>query len=107
MRIDHLLSGTVRSWHRESSGEPLESGRDLPDPGVFQAEARAPATLFITMSTLRSAPLDSMDGRAPFSLRYAPGHRIADKYQLIRTLEQGGMGVVWVAHHLDLDVQVA
>jgi serine/threonine-protein kinase len=38
---------------------------------------------------------------------YAPGDRIADRYQLLRMLDQGGMGVVWVAHHLALDVHVA
>ncbi len=40
-------------------------------------------------------------------LSYAPGERIAGKYQLLRMLDQGGMGVVWVAHHLGLDVHVA
>jgi eukaryotic-like serine/threonine-protein kinase len=40
-------------------------------------------------------------------LSYAPGERIAGKYQLIRMLDQGGMGVIWVAHHLGLDVHVA
>ena len=40
-------------------------------------------------------------------LSHAPGERIAGKYQLIRTLDQGGMGVVWVAHHLGLDIHVA
>jgi eukaryotic-like serine/threonine-protein kinase len=43
--------------------------------------------------------------RAP--LAYAFGDRIADKYQLIRPLAAGGMGVVWVAHNLTLDVHVA
>ena len=36
---------------------------------------------------------------------YAFGDRIADRYQLIRPLAAGGMGVVWVAHNLTLDVQ--
>jgi serine/threonine-protein kinase len=39
------------------------------------------------------------------------GHRagecVADKYLLVRVLEMGGMGAVWVAHHLALDVHVA
>jgi serine/threonine-protein kinase len=35
------------------------------------------------------------------------GDRVAEKYLLLRFLEIGGMGAVWVAHHLALDVQVA
>ncbi len=37
----------------------------------------------------------------------APGDRIADKYLLLRLLEIGGMGAIWVAHHLGLDIHVA
>ena len=40
-------------------------------------------------------------------LSYLPGERIAGKYQLIKMLDHGGMGVVWVAHHLGLDIHVA
>jgi serine/threonine-protein kinase len=40
-------------------------------------------------------------------LGFAPGQRLAGKYQLVRALDAGGMGVVWVAHHVDLDIQVA
>src|ERR1700722_12213020 len=38
---------------------------------------------------------------------HAPGDRIADKYLLLRLLEIGGMGTIWVAHHLGLDIHVA
>ena len=54
-----------------------------------------------------SLDIDISDMSTAFSLRYSPGQRVAGKYQLIRPLDQGGMGVVWVAHHIDLDVQVA
>jgi eukaryotic-like serine/threonine-protein kinase len=40
-------------------------------------------------------------------LSHTPGDRIADKYLLLRILEHGGMGVVWVAHHVGLDIHVA
>ncbi len=39
--------------------------------------------------------------------RYAAGDRIAEKYVLIRPLDSGGMGLVWAAHNVDLDVHVA
>jgi serine/threonine protein kinase len=44
---------------------------------------------------------------APSSERFFEGQDINEKYRLIRPLDQGGMGTVWVAHHQDLDAPVA
>jgi len=44
---------------------------------------------------------------APPSERFFEGQDINRKYRLIRPLDQGGMGTVWVAHHQDLDAPVA
>jgi serine/threonine-protein kinase len=38
--------------------------------------------------------------------RYLPGETIDGKYRLIRPLGSGGVGRVWVAHNLVLDVHV-
>jgi serine/threonine-protein kinase len=38
---------------------------------------------------------------------YGPGAIIGDKYRLIRVIGRGGMGAVWVAHNIALDVEVA
>jgi len=51
------------------------------------------------------------EGTGPLSGRrvsyYAPGVIVADKYELVRPLGSGGMGEVWVAHHLGLDIDIA
>src|SRR5262249_49057612 len=40
-------------------------------------------------------------------LRYVPGGVIGAKYRLTRVLGEGGMGAVWAARNLKLDVDVA
>ena len=47
---------------------------------------------------------DSSDGEPPRS--YRAGEIIDEKFQLLRRVGTGGMGTVWVAHNLVLDVQV-
>jgi eukaryotic-like serine/threonine-protein kinase len=48
----------------------------------------------------------SDEGSTPRAVRQA-GELVASKYRLERPLAQGGMGSLWVARHVELDVEVA
>jgi len=55
----------------------------------------------------RSAPSSGkLAGSACFG-PYRPGDVIAGKYELLRVISHGGMGWIWVAHHLTLQVETA
>jgi eukaryotic-like serine/threonine-protein kinase len=54
--------------------------------------------------------VEDAESEGPISGRraaYAPGLIVAEKYELVRPLGAGGMGEVWVAHHMSLDIDVA
>ncbi|MDX2052462.1 MAG: serine/threonine-protein kinase [Polyangiaceae bacterium] len=73
-------------------GSVLQSKSSNGDSAVRQAAAH-PELIDASADTFVEQP-------------YGPGEVIADKYVLVRPLEQGGMGTVWVAHNRVLDVQV-
>jgi serine/threonine-protein kinase len=55
--------------------------------------------------------LDAPRGVEPLAIArpdtYGPGDVIADKYELVSQLGEGGMGTVWLARNIALDVHVA
>src|SRR5262245_17011196 len=52
-------------------------------------------------------PVEESAGRSSSGHLYQPGDIIAQKYRLTRLLGEGGMGAVWLARNLKLDVDVA
>ena len=74
---------------------------------VTEPTARSPEPSEGMMQTrVETATLAvDMPGRAYGN--YEPGVVVAQKYQLVRILGEGGMGSVWVAKNLALDVHVA
>ena len=74
------------------SGTPIVGA---PPPGAPSAGASQPG---VPSAGARDASL---------AASYMAGDIIAQKYRLTRLLGEGGMGAVWLAHNLKLDVDVA
>src|SRR5450432_3330479 len=95
------------------------TGASTPPPAGGAAGARRSTTEIRSVASLPPPVVSSPDvileepspeGSGPASgrrLAYAPGAIVDEKYELVRPLGAGGMGEVWVAHHLGLDIDVA
>ncbi|AKT36935.1 serine/threonine-protein kinase [Chondromyces crocatus] len=79
----------------ERRGTRLEA-RHIPVSEAL-ADASTEPDLFAAIATRISEP--------PTQL--APGHLLAGRYQMLERLGEGGMGIVWRARSLGLDVEVA
>lgn len=72
------------------------------------AGVEAPLEIAGAMSQTRIDPAaEANDMPLRAYARYEPGVVVAQKFQLVRVLGEGGMGSVWVAKNLALDVHVA
>ena len=70
-----------------------------------QSPAKALVELAPPSSREPAPPLT--DEPAPAAAIYVPGDVIDGKYRLTRIIGRGGMGAVWLAHNLPLDMDVA
>ena len=93
-----------------------DSGASTPPPSLGDGRATSIRSLSPTAQQravsgpeiiLEEASLESSGPVSGRRMAYAPGLVVADKYELLRPLGAGGMGEVWVAHHLSLDIDVA
>ena len=87
-------SQTRRLGSNAQAATEIELRKSLPEipEAAFPANATGPTT---------AGPA------APLPKPYLPGDVIAGKYRLTRIIGRGGMGAVWQAHNLPLDIAVA
>jgi serine/threonine protein kinase len=89
---------------QSSDTDTHESDRE-PDEGATEPVRSAERTRVTTAQDTFRRALVKYTGDVAVEL--VPGARIAGKLRLVRPLGQGGMGVVWAAHHEALDKEVA
>lgn len=89
--------------------QALDSVDVLPENAPAKPPARSPSIAAAELAPLvRPDPLVPLtDEPAPAPAIYAPGDVIDGKYRLTRIIGRGGMGAVWLAHNLPLDMDVA
>ncbi len=97
---------SVSSETRRLGSKPqvhLELGLEVPSFEEISCPPEEPAT---NRKDGAPAPVDPIPGTPPGHL-YMQGDVIAGKYRLTRVIGRGGMGSVWLAHNIPLDIDVA
>jgi serine/threonine-protein kinase len=86
--------------------EAAEPAATLEMPAVAEA-AEPAATLEMPVAAGATQPEAGPEPRSPEGRLYQAGDIIAQKYCLTRVLGEGGMGAVWLARNVKLEVDVA
>jgi eukaryotic-like serine/threonine-protein kinase len=74
-------------------------------PAEFQRQGGSPESDRMKQDALVDSAV--VVDPTPLSSRYGPGDLVDNKYRLERLIGRGGMGVVWEAHSIALDIRVA
>jgi serine/threonine-protein kinase len=90
-----------------NGGKNPKSGMRILTPDSYQA-VNTPGDLLPAVSGDGSESVRDQDERAARpQIVHRPSEIIDDRYVLTRPIDEGGMGVVWLAHSLQLKVDVA
>ena len=89
---------------RPDTLRPPALGPAAPPPVLDPRMAAAPPVLDPRMAT---GGAEAASSTPPPQASYAPGDVLADRYRLLRPIGNGGMGSVWRAQHLGLELNVA
>ncbi|HVK68526.1 MAG TPA: serine/threonine-protein kinase [Polyangium sp.] len=92
---------------RPPSAAAITGAAENPEPSEAEARAMADTQDAPRSGMPRSSPPRSTPSEASPATSYLAGDVIAGKYRLSKVLGEGGMGAVWLAKNLTLDIDVA
>jgi serine/threonine-protein kinase len=108
--LDETIPATMPYTPPPALARGAEEALALDSVDVLPDEAPAAKPRARSSPPLRPGPdprVPLTDEPAPAPAIYIPGDVIDGKYRLTRIIGRGGMGAVWLAHNLPLDMDVA